>query len=50
MVEPLAFAAFHDIDERTPLLSIGERMVCTACGEHKAHCWSEPYSIENKKP
>jgi hypothetical protein len=39
----LAFAAFHGLDEGTPLLSISERLVCTACGEHKAHCWPEPY-------
>jgi hypothetical protein len=31
IVEPLAFAAFHGLDEGTPLLSISERLVCTAC-------------------
>jgi hypothetical protein len=45
IVEPLAFAAFHGLDEGTPLLSISERLVCTACGEHKAHCWPEPYKV-----
>ena len=49
IVEPLAFAAFHDLEQSTPLLSIAERLVCTACGEHKAHCWPEPYSIEHNK-
>ncbi len=44
----LTFAAFH---ERTPLLSIAEQLVCTACGEHKAqHCWPEPESFESKTP
>ena len=38
-VDPLAFAAFHDLDAATPLLIIGQRLRCTACGEHKAHCW-----------
>jgi hypothetical protein len=37
-VEALAFASFHGLDEGTPLLKISERLACTACGEHKAHC------------
>jgi hypothetical protein len=49
IVEPLAFAAFHDLEQSTPLLTIAERLVCTVCGERKAHCWPEPYSFEHKK-
>src|SRR6478752_5537530 len=38
-VDPLAFAAFHDLDAATPLLAIDRRLKCTACGESKAQCW-----------
>lgn len=44
IVEPLAFAAFHDLSEHTALLNIAERLKCTACGAHQAHAWPEPYN------
>jgi hypothetical protein len=32
--DPLAFAAFHDVDPATPQL-IAPKLLCTVCGEHK---------------
>lgn len=43
IADPLAFAAFHDLEPSTPLLSIGIRLVCQAYGERKANCWPNPH-------
>jgi hypothetical protein len=44
VADPLAFAAFHDLDTGAPLLLIAERLVCKECVQRMAHCWPEPYS------
>jgi hypothetical protein len=43
--ESKAFATEHGLEMTLPLLSIARRLRCSRCGERKAHCWPEPYSI-----
>ena len=45
LADALEFATGKQVDPGTPLLLISRRLVCTACGERKAHCWPEPYAI-----
>ena len=42
---PDAFGSLHALPSCTPLLLIGERLVCSHCGERKGSCWPEPYGI-----
>ena len=39
------FAGRHRLDKRTPLMLIGRALKCSCCGERKAHCWPEPFTL-----
>jgi hypothetical protein len=46
--EPKDFATEQGLEMTLPLLSIARRLRCLHCGERKAHCWPEPYSLKGR--
>ena len=38
-VDAVPFAVAHGMDHGTPLLTIGQALRCSRCGERKGACW-----------
>lgn len=45
--DPRLFAARHNLDLLTPMLTVSKRLTCTKCGERKGRATPEP---SNGKP
>ena len=48
MIEPHELAQRHQLDMRTPLLTISKAMRCARCGARRECCWPEPHNTRGR--
>ena len=49
MVDVRAFADQHQLDMRTPLLTISRALECSRCGERRSWCRLEPHGYSVRR-